>query len=90
MDSLLLLLLLLLGVESSGNGTVTGATTVAHSAAFAFPAWLPLLLPHIIGLPTTLHACTHNMIEKGKKNTASDSKTSKGYFYSILQVVTEL
>lgn len=77
MDSLLLLLL---GVESSGNGTVTGATTVAHSAAFAFPAWLPLLLPHIIGLPTTLHACTHNMIEKGKKKHGIRFENIQGIF----------
>jgi hypothetical protein len=43
--------LLLPGVDSSGNGTATGASAAAHSPA------LPLL-PQIIGLPTTLHART--------------------------------
>lgn len=40
------------GVDSSGNGTLTGASAAAHSPA------LPLL-PQIIGLPTMLHARTH-------------------------------
>lgn len=36
-------------VDSRGKGTVTGARAAAHSPA-------PALLPHIIGLPTMLHA----------------------------------
>lgn len=38
-------------VDSSGKGTVAGGSAAAHSPAPALA-----LLPHIIGLPTMLHA----------------------------------